>query len=192
MLVKILQEVPNELLQASIAEINQIDWENRPQDPRAKFKAFAHSQTIHLRTHKKPDDWTPTTIDQWSTILECVDNPLMKDKFNSVRTLANWIFSRVDGVRMGRIMIINLVAGGEVPLHIDPLDYFERYSRYHVPVKTNPGVVFSGSDGVPEHMPWGYLCRLNNRLPHRLDNRSEDSRIHILVDIETPDGNAIF
>lgn len=193
MLVQVLEEIPPELMADAQAEVNAIDWDNRPQDPRAKFKVFQHSQTIHIRTHRRPDDWTPTTINEWSTILECTDNPATLGQFPAVLRLADWIYERVGGIKMGRIMIINLVARGEVALHIDPLDYFEKHSRYHVPVKTNHHVVFSGGPHTPqEHMPYAHLCRLNNRLPHQLTNGSDENRIHILVDIETPDGNKIF
>lgn len=193
MLVQILDTIPKDLLDSVTSEIATIDWDNRPQDPRAKYSVFQHSQTIHLRTHKKPDDFTPTTINEWSRILECVDNPTMKDKFPAVKQLAQWVYERVGGIQMGRIMIINLVARGKVAIHIDPLDYFEKHSRYHVPIKTNPNVTFSGEPGTPlEHMPQGHLCRLNNRLLHRLDNDSDENRIHVLIDIETPDGNQIF
>jgi aspartyl/asparaginyl beta-hydroxylase (cupin superfamily) len=113
--------------------------------------------------------------------------------FQAVRTLSQWMFETVSGKTMGRIMIVNLEPRGRVPLHVDPKDYFEMYSRFHVPLKTNPGVVFNGENGTAnEHMPLGYLSRLNNRLPHQLDNNSDENRIHLIVDIETEGGNQIF
>jgi hypothetical protein len=89
-------------------------------------------------------------------------------------------------------MIVRLEAGGSVGLHVDPLDYFDVYARYHVPVKTTEQVVFSGGDKVYEHMPYKMLSRLNNRKPHMLDNNGSDYRIHLIVDVEIEGGNNIF
>jgi hypothetical protein len=193
MLVQVLQQVPPRLFEKALEDALKIKWDSRPKDYRSQFDVFSESSTVHLRTHKHPEDHNPTTINEWSMVLDCIDNPKFVDKFNKTKRLATWIYERVGGIAMGRIMIINLAPRGKVDLHIDPLDYFEKYSRYHVPLKTNPGVTFSGEEGTPqEHMPLGHLCRLNNRLPHRLDNNSDENRIHLLVDIETPDGNQIF
>lgn len=126
-------------------------------------------------------------------IVECEDNPQFKDLFPAVRNLCDWMHSQVSGKRMGRIMIVNLAPGGKVSPHIDPLIYFETYSRYHVPLITNPEVVFSnGSNNNFERMPVKRLCRLNNRTMHQVENLSALNRIHVIADIETQGGNKIF
>jgi hypothetical protein len=194
MLVQTIDKVPEELFQTVVNEISGIDWNEVIDSDRAKRPVFATSRTIHLRTHKPPEDGPmPTTINEWSVITECMDRPINMNKYPAVVELANWMYQRVGGIKMGRIMIVNLLPNGDVPPHIDPLDYFEMHSRYHVPVITNEQVVFyDGISNVQEHMPPGVLSRLNNRVKHAVTNRGTESRIHIIVDIATPGGNIIF
>lgn len=193
MLVQVLDKIPDRLFEIAQFDAFKIKWDYRKRDYRSNFEVFYDSPTVHIRIHQPPEGPVPTTIEEWCKHTECVDNPKFVDKFIKTRKLVDWIYRRVGGISLGRVMIINLAPQGKVDLHIDPLDYFAKYSRYHVPLKTNPGVTFSGEPGTPlEHMPLGHLCRLNNRLPHRLDNNSDENRIHLLVDIETPDGNQIF
>lgn len=193
MLTKIITVVPDDLFLAAETEINAIDF-STVRDARSNSAVFNTSTAVHLRVHKPPKDKPlPKTINEWSMITECVDHPANYNKYPAVVKLCWWVFNQVNGVEMGRIMIVNLAAGGHVDPHIDPLDYFEQHSRYHIPFKTNKNVVFNdGSGSADEHMPYKTLCRLNNRLVHALYNRSDQNRIHLLVDIKQPSGNEIF
>lgn len=193
MLIRTIGPVPDEIFRPALDEINCIDWQS-VQDPSRRGNAvFATSTSIHLRRHQVGNRPMPKTIEEWSVIVECEDNPQYKDKFPSVRQLAHWMYQQVNGIALGRIMIVNLAPRGHVPAHIDPLDYFAMYSRFHVPFKTNNNVTFSGGAGTEkEHMPQGHLSQLNNRLLHQLDNDSDENRIHVIVDIALPGGNQIF
>lgn len=193
MLVKILQEVPDDLFIAAKKEIDNIDF-TTVVDARSKASVFKTSTSIHLRIHKPPENGPmPKTIDEWSVITECINHPKNFEKYPEVIKLCKWVYETVGGIEMGRIMIVQLLAGGEVGPHIDPLDYFEQFSRFHVPFKTNTSVVFNnGAGSKDEHMPFKTLCRLNNRLTHALYNKSAEDRIHLLIDIKQPSGNEIF
>jgi hypothetical protein len=193
MLVKQITEVPDVIFQPALREIAAIDWQLVEDPSRRNSAAFATSTSIHIRRHQIPDGPLPRSIEEWSVITECEDTPQQIGKFESVRKLAEWMVQHVRGTAMGRIMIVNLAAHGHVPIHIDPLDYFAMYSRFHVPFKTNSSVTFSGGPGTAkEHMPQGHLCQLNNRLMHQLDNDSDENRIHVIVDIALEGGNQIF
>lgn len=191
-LVQILDDVPDQLFSNCLTEINSIKWEN-VNDRRSLNPVFSTSTSIHLRVHKPPPGIIPKTVNEWSKIVECMDNPYTIKLFPNIMTLTDWIFKKVNGVILGRVMIVKLEPQGVVDLHIDPEDYFAMHSRYHVPLVTNPGVVFSGGPDTPkEHMPVKKLSRLNNRLPHMLENLSDQFRIHVIADIQTPDLNTIF
>lgn len=193
MLVKTIQEVPDEIFNPALEEINTISWDQIQDPSRSGRAVFATSTSIHVRKHAVGNRPYPRTIEEWSVICECEDNPQYAGKFQAVRNLADWMFGTVSGQALGRIMIVNLAPKGRVPIHIDPLDYFAMYSRFHVPFKTNEKVTFSGGPGTPiEHMPYRTLCQLNNRLPHQLDNDSSENRIHVIVDIAVEGGNQIF
>lgn len=191
-LVKYHTAVPEDILAPARNEINQIDWD-KVSDMRSKNAAFTTSRSVGIRIHAPPlDKPAPTTVNEWSMIVECKDHPINAPKFPATYALANWIFEQVGGLVLGRIMITNLLPRGIVPLHTDPLDYFAAHSRFHVPIKTNKNVVFSGGDGTEyEHMPQGHLSQLNNRLPHMLENKSNEYRIHLIVDIQVPGGNQV-
>jgi hypothetical protein len=191
-LVKIIELVPDELFHNANLEISQIKW-GAFSDMRSENAVFETSQALHLRTHKTPDTWTPTTIDEWSSILECADIPTNINRLPRVVELVKWIEKTVNGIELGRVMIVNLKPFGKVSLHIDPNVYFEKFSRFHVPFKTNKLVYFSGEDlNIKEHMPLKHLCRLNNRLPHQLINESDENRIHLIVDMQIEGNNKIF
>lgn len=193
MLVKQIQVVPETIFNPALKEIQQINW-NTVQDPSRSGRAvFSTSTSIHIRRHAVGNRPYPRTIEEWSVICECDDNPQYIGRFQAVRALADWMYNTVSGQALGRIMIVNLAPRGRVPIHIDPLDYFAMYSRFHVPFKTNAQVTFSGGPGTElEHMPYQTLCQLNNRLPHQLDNDSDENRIHVIVDIAVEGGNQIF
>lgn len=181
------------MFNSALEEVSKIDWSQITDYARTKRPQFATSTSIHIRRPVPTLNSFSKSVKEWSKICECEDNPHWDNQFPAVRKLADWMFKAVKGKTMGRIMIVNLAARGQVPIHIDPADYFEMYSRFHVPIKTNLNVVFSGGpDTELEHMPYQYLCRLNNRLMHQLDNNSDENRIHIIVDIETEGGNQIF
>lgn len=193
MLVQIIKEVPDEIFNQANEEIKSIDWDN-VDDTRAKSTGFKTSTAVHLRVHKLPDGGpVPKTIEEWSMIFDIVNHHKNYARFPKIIKLAQWMKEQVNGLNIGRIMIINLAPKGKVSAHIDPMTYFEVYSRYHIPFKTNEAVVFHSGDGLnPEHMPYKTLCRLNNRTMHALDNNGDEGRIHLLVDIEVEGGNQIF
>ena len=185
--------MPSDIFDPVVAEISQIDWQTIEDPSRGNRAVFSSSTSIHVRKHKVGDRPYPQTIEEWSVLTECEDNPRVLGQYPEVYKMANWMVAQVNGIALGRIMIVNLAPNGTVPPHIAPLDYFAMYSRFHVPIKTNPGVVFSGGPSTEfEHMPQQYLSQLNNRLMHQVNNNSSMNRIHVIVDIALEGGNQIF
>ena len=192
-LVKIISDIPDEIFSLAKQEIDAIPWDKVTDKHSRTSPNFTTSNAIHLRVHKPGKDQRPRTVEEWSKIIECRDNPFIIKHFPNVMKLVDWIFNEVDGEVLGRIMIVKLDAHGTVGLHVDPEDYFVHHSRFHVPFKTNPNVTFSSGPGSEiEHMPFKMLSRLNNRLPHMLENNSDEFRIHLIADIQTPGKNDIF
>lgn len=193
MLVRTIADVPDSVFDPALTEINTINWQEVRDPSRRNSAAFSTSTSIHVRRHRIPNGPLPRSIEEWSVITECEDTPDHVGKYSAVRQLADWMLNEVGGIGIGRIMIVNLAPRGHVPIHIDPLDYFVMYSRFHVPLKTNQLVTFSSGPGTEkEHMPYKKLSQLNNRLPHQLDNDSDENRIHVIVDIALKGGNQIF
>ena len=195
--VSIISPIPDDIFNNSLDEALIIDWEFYNKfDPRSKDSGgvyFSTSKTIHLRKHDVSAALEkPISIETFNNTVDCVDTAF-RSNFLQIEKLIDYVYNFVNGKRVGRIMIINLLPGGEVLDHIDPGLYFQTYRRFHVPLKTNEGVLFKGKLGSdPIHMPVGYLCQLNNRNTHSVKNSSTEGRIHLLIDIETDDSRFSF
>ena len=126
-------------------------------------------------------------------VVDCMDQQVNIVVYPDTVKLMNWVAAQVNGIQIGRAMIIKLEAGGTVGLHTDTGEYFDIHSRFHIPIKTNPGVVFGDSAAnMHDHMPVQTLCKLNNRAPHQLQNNGTDFRVHLLIDVACIGGNQLF
>jgi len=183
-IIKIIDQVPKYIFDNSVNELIPINWEF-PEIPDSRRHSifFKTSYAVHLRVHKT--DSKKLSVMGYSSIIECVDTKL-REKYIANNILLDWIYNRVKGVRLGRVMLVNLLPGGTIANHIDPGEYFKNYKRFHVPLVTNSGVVFTGSkDNIDYHMPVGMLAQLNNLNIHGVKNISNEGRIHMIADIDT-------
>ncbi|MCH9686086.1 MAG: aspartyl/asparaginyl beta-hydroxylase domain-containing protein, partial [Deltaproteobacteria bacterium] len=55
-------------------------------------------------------------------------------------------------------------------------------ARFHVPIVTNPGVVFM-VDGQWITMAPGEVWSLDTTYPHAVTNRGTEARVHLIVDV---------
>jgi hypothetical protein len=190
-LIRIVNKVPDYLFNQVSEEVSVIDWNNLPiPDSRRLNPVFSTSITNHLRVHALVPG-VPRTRVFLSDIVECVDTSI-RGNYKSVNDLINWIMAEVNGEKLGRIMIVNLLPGGEVANHIDTGLYFQSHHRFHVPIKTNESVLFTGPNDTTAHMPTGSLSQLNNRDLHGVKNLSSTERYHVIVDIASSDPRFTF
>lgn len=98
-------------------------------------------------------------------------------------------FGNVDWHRI-RLMRLQ-PGGGELQRHTDQVDADSGFGvgqlmRIHVPLKTNPQVVFTvwNANDEPQdvHMPAFSAYALDTRWPHRAINGGADERIHLVMD----------
>lgn len=83
--------------------------------------------------------------------------------------------------------LLRLHAGSSIREHTDhALGYQDGLARLHVPVVTNPDVVFF-LDGEPVPMRAGECWYLDVNRPHRVDNRSREHRVHLVIDCVVDD-----
>lgn len=85
------------------------------------------------------------------------------------------------GAVWGRSRFMGLAAGREVPPHIDIHYYWRTHLRIHIPVITNPGVLFTCGDETV-HMEAGSCWVFNSFLQHDVQNRGDAQRIHLVLD----------
>ncbi len=92
------------------------------------------------------------------------------------------------GVVWSRSRLMRLAPGANVPVHADINYHWFWRVRVHIPVFTNPGVAFiCGDEQV--HMAAGEAWVFDNWRPHRVENRSDEERIHLVADTS---GSAAF
>lgn len=87
----------------------------------------------------------------------------------------------IDANELGYVLIVKLLAGGEVFPHCDEGKYAEHYNRYHIVVQSSEGNIFTVNDESIE-MKEGELWTFNHRAPHHVINNSAEDRIHIIFD----------
>jgi len=85
------------------------------------------------------------------------------------------------GAVWGRSRLMGLAAGREVPSHIDINYYWRTHLRIHIPVITNPGVLFTCGDRT-EHMAPGECWIFDSFRWHDVQNRGAEQRIHLVID----------
>ena len=80
---------------------------------------------------------------------------------------------------VGAARLMKLAAGAAIREHRDALEPDE--ARLHIPIQTNDDVEFM-VDGTPIRLEPGECWYVNVTLPHRLANRGETDRIHLVLD----------
>lgn len=114
---------------------------------------------------------------------ENIDYPAYKI-LPEARPIIMSLMTRVGGERLGRVMINKICPGGKIFPHKDTPSHTEYYSRFHVVLKSSPGVVFrAGEEHV--YMAQGEVWWFDNKEEHEVINNSDDDRIHMIIDIRT-------
>jgi len=95
------------------------------------------------------------------------------------------IMAELDGV-WSRSRLMGLGAGAEVPEHVDAHYHWRTHLRIHVPVITNPKVLFT-CDGETLHMAAGECWLFDSFRWHRVENGWTERRVHLVLDtVMTP------
>lgn len=91
------------------------------------------------------------------------------------------VLSSFDTV-IGRTRLMRLEPGAQVPPHSDT-DYSWRHRvRIHVPIVTDPAVIFSSIGNIDIHMQAGEAWVFDNWREHAVFNNSDIQRIHLVID----------
>lgn len=99
-----------------------------------------------------------------------------------LRPLVLDLMRRVDGIRLGRVLISRLAPGTEIPEHVDQGAPATYYKRYHLALKSEPGVI-NASGGEVATYRMGDLFWFDNSVPHSIVNNSADDRLTLVMDV---------
>jgi len=207
LLAHAISQVPESILNAAIAEIDNIDWAQTQPDLYIQTYLAKHhdsvtdttspvqqnfvnkTQSIFLRTHA-PNDNIAELKDYFKN-LESVDTE-WQVRLPGVTKLLHWTQQKMNAKAIGTSVLNCMQPGGSVLLHIDGGRYFEHYCRFHIPLQTNRQVTFTGKSDSQEHMSLGWLYRLNNLTWHQVQNQGTTQRVHLVVDLLLDQPNSII
>ena len=90
------------------------------------------------------------------------------------------VMAELDGV-WSRSRFMGLGPGAEVPEHVDSHYHWRTHIRIHIPVITNPKVLFT-CGGETVHMAAGECWLFDSFRFHRVENGWTEQRVHLVLD----------
>ena len=111
---------------------------------------------------------------------DAIDGPMAATDNLNRCDYVRQIMAEIGGV-WGRSRFMGLAAGREVPPHIDIHYYWRTHLRIHIPVITNPGVLFTCGDETVQ-MAAGECWVFDSFLRHDVQNKGDAQRIHLVLD----------
>ncbi|MCH8073339.1 MAG: tetratricopeptide repeat protein [Proteobacteria bacterium] len=104
------------------------------------------------------------------------------DLQNELRPLVDYVASYYQNNGfIVRLLLAKLLAGGKIPHHTDAGFSLLNCHRVHIPIITNDQVIFAVG-GEEINMQVGEFWEINNGVDHAVENRSNEDRIHIIID----------
>jgi hypothetical protein len=102
----------------------------------------------------------------------------------ALKPLVFGLMTRVEGERLGGVLITKLPAGGKIKPHVDSGWHASHYDKYYIAVKNEPGALFCW-DNETIHAKTGDCYMFRNDLSHWVNNDSVDERIALIVCIRS-------
>lgn len=100
----------------------------------------------------------------------------------AARRLIFDLMMKVEGERIGRVMINKLRPGGRIYPHADTPVHADYWDRYHLVLQSSPGCNFRCGDETL-YLPPGQVWWFQNALEHEVANNGAVERVHMIVDI---------
>lgn len=94
------------------------------------------------------------------------------------------LMRRVEGERLGRVLITRLAPGKAIAPHTDGGSHAAYYDRYHVILQNAAGSIFRAGNESVVMVP-GEVWWFDNSQEHEVKNASSDDRLTMIVDIRT-------
>ena len=168
---RLLDRCDASAIKQKVLALAEADWEavNWRQE---RFEAHQNTQTIELIFDRDFRHENPTKRDMYFA-LDC-DHLLAP----LVEPIAEYYTG--EGYLV-RALLVRLRAKGMIVAHVDTGFSLLAARRIHFPVITNEQVVFTVRD-EPRRLPEGELWEINNARSHSVENRSEEHRVHLIMD----------
>lgn len=143
--------------------------------------------TPHVDTSSIFLRWAESrSIDAAFNDVEAIDYPAFQ-KLPEARDLIASLANSVGSQKLGRVMIVSLMAGGSIIPHDDQGAYADYYERFHIPLQSASGNYFyvetEPDQGEFVHMKEGEAWWFNHKKKHFALNASQTPRIHLIMDM---------
>ncbi|MDB5595747.1 MAG: aspartyl beta-hydroxylase [Hyphomicrobiales bacterium] len=104
------------------------------------------------------------------------------ERLPQLRPLVLDLMRRVEGVRLGRVIITRLPPGKAITPHVDGGAAATYFTRYQIALQSAPGALFRIAD-EQVYFRTGEVWQIDNRSEHEVINHSAEDRIVVIVDI---------
>jgi hypothetical protein len=141
--------------------------------------------TPHFNTNRYEGNWTSVSLRSQSGLINDITsfanteykNTNLLDRCHYFKEIIDWFQCEKEAVRL-----LRLGSGSEIKEHIDnDTSYEDGFFRIHIPIITNSEVFFYvDKKRVP--MKMGECWYANFQLPHSVENKSSEPRIHLTLD----------
>jgi quercetin dioxygenase-like cupin family protein len=106
------------------------------------------------------------------------------EKIPAVKKVVFDLMFKVEGERIGGVLITKLPPGGHIARHTDSGWHAQYYDKFFVPLQIGEGAIFGFEDG-DIHSKEGEAWWFDNSNPHWVTNNSNCDRIAMIVCIRT-------
>jgi hypothetical protein len=167
-------------LAAAVLQIPESLWDEENRTKPNKFDTLAATRHIVFRFIDSFEDWRSSH-----------DRPLWEQWKPLVQPVLDQATAPY-GYRRGsypRVMLARMAPGGVIHPHRDNGPAAHWPHKVHVPLVTNPDVLFY-VDGVAHHFDVGNVVEVNNMTRHAVENRGTTDRIHLIFeyfDLDQPE-----
>lgn len=159
-------------LKAAVLAIRESVWQEQNASKPNRFEALDRTAHIVFRFVSNLRDWRSSydgpLWNEWRPLLEPVLHAAA-----APYGYARPVFPRV--------MLARMPSGGVIRPHRDANPAAKWPHKVHVPLQTNPDVIFF-VDGVARNLVEGEAVEVNNMGVHAVENRGADDRIHLIFE----------
>lgn len=141
--------------------------------------------TPHFNTNRYEGNWTSVSLRSQSGLVNDITsfantehkNTNLLDRCDYFKEIMDWFQCEKEAIRL-----LRLGPGSEIKEHVDnDTSYEDGFFRIHIPIITNEEVFFYvDKKRVP--MKMGECWYANFQLPHSVENKSTEPRIHLTLD----------
>ncbi|HYG47287.1 MAG TPA: sulfotransferase [Allosphingosinicella sp.] len=170
----------------------QLDWKMRLNRPLLKLPIGFCAETLAAEIRALPESaWLPhpnripgndavPLVTPGGRITDRFEGPMAPTEHLLKCPSITQAMAEIGGV-WGRSRLMGLGPGAQVPAHVDINYYWRTHLRIHIPIITNPGVLFTcGEETV--HMAPGEAWVFDSFRMHNVQNRGTEKRIHLVLD----------